>query len=413
MSVRKRTWTTPKGVEKSAWIVDYADQQGTRRLKTFKLKKQADAFAATATVEVREGVHVADSASVTVEKAGQFWIKSGGAAGLELSSINQRKRHLKFHINPMIGQTLLSRLNVPAVREFEDRLREESRSPAMVKKVLSSLGSILSDAQERGLAMRNPVREMRVRRKGDKRHEGRHKARLRIGEDIPTREEVKALVGSLSGRWRSLLLTAIFSGLRSSELRGLRWADLDIDGKAITVNQRADEFGEIGRPKSEAGERRIPIPPIVVNALKEWKLAYNRPMIGKDGEGKPILEDARLAHLIFANGAGKVESHANIINRGLVPAMIAAGVTIDTGAKDEDGNPILKAKYTGLHALRHFYASWLINRPQDGGLGLPLKMVQERMGHASITMTADTYGHLFPKLDHADELAAAEAALLR
>ncbi len=412
MSVRKRTWTTPKGVEKSAWIVDYADQQGTRRLKTFKLKKQADAFAATATVEVREGVHVADSASVTVEKAGQFWIKSGGAAGLELSSINQRKRHLKFHINPMIGQTLLSRLNVPAVRDFEDRLREEGRSPAMVKKVLGSLGSILADAQERGLAMRNPVREMRVRRKGDKRHEGRHRARLRVGEDIPAREEIKVIVASLAGRWRPLLLTAIFTGLRSSELRGLRWADLDIDGKAVSVRQRADEFGEIGRPKSEAGERRIPIPPIVINALKEWKLGYSRPTIGKDGEGKSIYEDARPEHLIFANGAGKVESHANIINRGLVPAMIAAGVTIDAGDRDEEGNPILKAKYTGLHALRHFYASWLINRPQDGGLGLPLKIVQERMGHASITMTADTYGHLFPKADHADELALAEAALL-
>jgi integrase len=412
MSVRKREWTTAKGDAKTAWVVDYVDQQGKRRLKTFKLKKQADAFAATATVEVMEGVHVADSASITVEKASQFWLKSGEAAGLEKSSLNQRKRHLKFHINPLIGQTLVSKLNVPAVRDFEDRLREEGRSPAMIKKILGSLGSILSDAQERGLAMRNPVREMRMRRKGDKRNEGRHTARLRIGEDIPAREEVKALVETLSGRWRPLLLTAIFSGLRSSELRGLRWADFDIEGRAITVRQRADEFGMIGRPKSEAGERRIPVPPIVVKALKEWKLGYSRPIIGGDAQDRTIREEARPDHLIFANGSGKVESHANIINRGLVPAMISAGITVDTGERDKEGMPIMKAKYTGLHSLRHFYASWLINRSQDGGLGLPLKMVQERMGHASITMTADTYGHLFPKEDHADELAAAEASLL-
>ena len=62
----------------------------------------------------------------------------------------------------------------------------------------------------------------------------------------------------------------------------------------------------------------------------------------------------------------------------------------------------------GLHALRHFYASWCINRKVDGGLELPAKVVQERLGHSSITMTLDTYGHLFPRGDDADELAAAE-----
>ena len=63
MSVRKRQWTTAKGDEREAWIVDYADQQGTRRLKTFKRKKDADAFAASTHVEVREGTHVADRAT--------------------------------------------------------------------------------------------------------------------------------------------------------------------------------------------------------------------------------------------------------------------------------------------------------------------------------------------------------------
>jgi hypothetical protein len=64
-------------------------------------------------------------------------------------------------------------------------------------------------------------------------------------------------------------------------------------------------------------------------------------------------------------------------------------------------------------AARHFYASWSINRKLDGGLELPIKVVQGRLGHASITMTADVYGHLFPRGDDADELAAAEQAFLR
>jgi len=98
---------------------------------------------------------------------------------------------------------------------------------------------------------------------------------------------------------------------------------------------------------------------------------------------------------------GGIEWHTNIINRAWWPLQVAAGV------KDRDG----KAKYTGLHALRHFYASWCINREADGGLELPAKVVQERLGHSSITVTLDTYGHLFPRGDDSAKLAEAESRL--
>jgi integrase len=389
MSVRKREWTTPKGEAKSAWVVDYFDGTGQRRLKTFKLKKDADKFAATASVEVREGVHVADGASITVEKAGKLWIISGQNAGLERSTINQRTSHYEHHIKPLIGEMLLSRLTVPAVRAFEDQLRKEGRSPAMVKKVLTSLGSILSDANERGLATRNPVRDIKGSRKGrDRRQERRQKRKLEVGVDIPTRDEIKALVAALEPNWRPLLITAIFTGMRSSELRGLRWQDVDFGKSQIRVSQRMDQFRKVGPPKSEAGARAIPVPPIAINTLKELKLRVGNP----DG-------------LVFANPNGEARSHTNIVNKGLKPAMIKAGVTVTAG----EG---VQAKYTGMHSLRHFYASWLINRKEDGGLGLPPKMVQERLGHASIIMTMDVYGHLFPSTDDGSELAHAATALL-
>ncbi|TCA70463.1 tyrosine-type recombinase/integrase [Rhizobium leguminosarum] len=396
MSVRKREWTTPKGEQKSSWVVDYTDTGGKRRLKTFTRKKEADRFAATAAVEVREGTHVADSASVTIEKAGSLWIASGENAGLERSTVNQRKSHLEHHILPMIGQMLLSKLTVPAVRDFEDRMRKEGRSPAMVKKVLTSLGSILADAGERGLAARNPVRDIKGSRKGrDRRQEKRQKGKLGVGVDIPTRDEIKALLGAVEGNWRPLLLTAVFTGMRSSELRGLRWQDVDFKRGEISVRQRVDQFREMGPPKSEAGALTIPVPPLVINALKELKL--------KQGN-KPGL--------VFANPDGDSRSHSNVVRKGLQPAMVRAGVTIVTGEVDKKGNPILKAKYTGLHALRHFYASWLINRKEDGGLGLPAKTVQERLGHASIVVTMNLYAHLFPRLDDGTELAQAANILL-
>jgi integrase len=76
------------------------------------------------------------------------------------------------------------------------------------------------------------------------------------------------------------------------------------------------------------------------------------------------------------------------------------------------GRPLLQAKYTGMHTLRHFFASWCINRKEDGGRALPAKLVQERLGHASIMMTLDTYGHLFQRGDDSAEMAEADRTLL-
>lgn len=407
MSVRPREWTTPRGEARRGWQADYVDGQGKRRRKMFDRKKDADAFLLTARTEVRDGLHVADSETITVAEAGKLWMQSGEAAGLERTTMDQRRQHLDLHIKPLIGETKLNKATVPWVRAFQDQLREAGRSPAMVKIITVSLGSIFADAQGRGLTVRNPVHERSRARSAKTTTEKRAKAKLVVGKDIPTRDEVKALLGALEGRWRPLLLMAIFTGMRSSELRGLAWSAVDLDSKVVRVEQRADAYGDMGRPKSEAGDRSIPIPPLVANALKEWKLACPRRDTGKvDADGKKILE----LHLVFPNGAGRVESHANIINRGLGPAMIAADVTVDNGAVDKEGKPVLAAKYTGLHALRHFYASWCINPVAQGGQGLPPKVVQERMGHASIVMTMDTYGHLFPRDedDKALELAAAK-----
>ena len=270
-------------------------------------------------------------------------------------------------------------------------------SDAMVKKVITSLGTLFAEAQESGLVGQNPVRQLRrrrkVRRKG--RHEKRHSPKLRVGTSIPTREEARAIMEAAQGRWRPFLVTAFLSGLRASELRGLRWADVDFNNGVIHVRQRADYLNTIGSVKSETSERSVPVPPMVVHALREWNLACPKRDLG----------------LVFPTGTGKVEAIANLHRRCVGRTQIDAGVTVKMDGQDRKGAPKLKPKYS-LHKFRHFYASWLINRKEDGGLGLPPKMVQERLGHSSINITMDLYGHLFPvDLNHHAELAAAEAAL--
>lgn len=393
-NVRKRI--LPSG--NSVWLAEYRDGAGKRRFKQFEKRKDADAYLLTVRGEVRDGVHVAASQSITIGSAADDWLKAIDAAGRERATRSQYKQHVDLHIRPLIGDVLLSKFTVPAVREFEDRLRSEGRSPAMIRKILVSLGSLLADAQERGRVARNVVRERsRTKRKtADVRAEKRQKGKLKVGVDIPTATEIKAIVNTASGRWRPLLLMAIFAGLRASELRGLTWKDIDLTKREVHIRQRADRYNDIGAPKSEAGERTVPLPPLVVTALTEWK---------------PVCPPGKLG-LVFPTGTGTVEQLANIRRRGLIPTLIAAGVTVETGDTDEDGKPILEAKYTGLHSLRHFFASWMINRKEDGGLGLPPKIVQERMGHATIALTMDTYSHLFPRGDDLDELAEAERMLM-
>ncbi|RRH90050.1 site-specific integrase [Mesorhizobium tamadayense] len=392
MSIRERTWET-KGVQKTAWIVDYYAQTGKRHIKTFSKKKDALAFEAKARIEVNGKVHVADSATVTVAEAAKYWLAS--CAELERSTVAQYTQHVNLHVVPFIGKKKLNEITIPAVRTFLDNLAANGRSAAMVRAVRVSLGALLSDAQERGLVVQNAVKDL-GRKKGKAQAAARHKEQVQVGVDIPMPAEVRAMLAAANGKPRVFLMTAILTGMRASELRGLRWTDLDLDKATVTIRQRADAYHEIGSPKSSKGRRTIPLPADLVKALKEWQKDCPAGALG----------------LVFPSGTGKIEFYANITKRWFYPAQLAAGVTIDTGGKDAKGNPILEPKYSGLHALRHFYASWLINRPEDGGLGLPPKIVQDRMGHSSIQVTLDTYSHLFPKGDDAGAMDNAAAALL-
>ena len=341
MSVRKRTWKTRAGESKEAWIVDYA-QDGERHIKTFARKKEADAYAQQIGVDIRAGVHTPVSKSITVAQAAEDWIKSIALDGREASTLAQYRQHAR-HITDRIGSYKLAGLTTPRLNSFRDDLLT-TMSRAMARKVLGSLKSLLRDAQRRGNVAQNVALAVK-KIDADKRGEGR----LKVGVDIPTTDEIKAIIAA-AGSWRPLLLTAIFTGLRASELRGLRWSDMDLKTGELHVQQRADRYNVIGKPKSRAGQRIVPLGPMAVNTLRAWRL------VGPSRE------------LVFASRTGKIFDHASLLRRTLEPAQLKAGVVTPDG----------KPKYT-MHALRHFYASWCINRRADGGLELPAKVVQQRL----------------------------------
>ena len=300
MAVRKRVWVTKSGERKEAWIVDYVDQAGDRHIETFSRKKEADAFRDSVGVNVRAGTHTPVSKSITVAEAAEDWITAVELEGREASTLAQYRQHAK-HITDRIGDLRLANLTAPGVNTFRDNLLA-TMSRAMARKVLASLKSMLRDAQRRGNVAQNVALGVK-RIDADKRDD-----KLKVGIDIPTTDDIKILVAALPTYWRPVLLTAIFTGLRSSELRGLRWQDVDLKRGELHVRQRADRYNVIGRPKSKAGNRTVPLGPLVLNVLREWRLVCPKGELG----------------LVFPSARGRIARHNNLV-RAFKRTMHTAG----------------------------------------------------------------------------------------
>lgn len=376
-AIRKRSWTGPDGREKTAWLVDYRDQSGKRRAKQFARKKEAEEYAASAVNEVRQGTHTHDRDSITVSVAADLWIAAAEAERLERSTTKRYRELAELHIKPRFAELKLTSLTKPLVQDFRLELLQ-TKSRAMASKVLRALSAILSNAMEIGAINQNVAATVKI---------GKLK---REAEKIvvPDRADLRAMIAAADDRTRPFILTAITTGLRSSELRGLRWQDIDLAACTISVRQRADQWGQIGAPKSEAGRRTIPIPPELVAELKAWKLR------------SPI---SRL-DLAFPSSTGTPQRHNNMLRRVFFPLQVKAGLGVakfngkGEPVLDEEGQPVLTGKY-GFHTLRHAAASGWIESNID------LKRLQVWIGHENIRLTLDTYGHLLKDAEKDAELA--------
>lgn len=400
-SIKKRSWTTARGERREAWVVRYADGDGKWHLKTFKRQRDAKEWLPKTQVEVKTGQHVPDSKAPTVATAAGAWIEQGEVDGLESSTMRQRRLHVDHHIVPLLGaDTKLVRADLAAFRN--DLLRSCSRP--MAKKTMTSFKLILKQAKLAHLAANiDPIEK-----KGQAK---RHKKPLKVGVDIPTAPEVRALIEAAADnpKARALVCLAGFAGLRASELRGLAWPNVKLDQHKVMVEERADENCDIGSPKSGAAHREIGLNETTVRALKEWKLAQP-PIKTKDEDGNEIR---RPRALVFGTSTDRPDRLSNIHRRLIGPAMVRAGVALPAldangkPVKDKNGKPVMRPKYKKpLHCIRHFaISSWLKTCGGD------FKAVQARSGHATLALTLDTYGHLLDVND-GDQIAAAERLVL-
>jgi integrase len=379
--IEEIVWENKDGTTTKRYVAKLGRGKG-RQQKQFKLKKDAQTWYDATKAALGKGIKVRESKAPTVREAGERWIATCRSEGLEKVSVDDYQNNLDLHVYPFLGNMKVTDITVGVVKKWQTDLRnhEEPRSQSMVKRVTIRLGSLLADAVENGVLGHNAVYSLKAgRKKGkERRAERREKGKLQVGKDIPTPKEVDAILAAASDdkaspMERALYLVMFRCGLRASELRGLIWSSVDLDRGELHVNQRADRECNIGKPKSESAYRKIPISPSTLLALKEWRLQCPRRDTGRtDADGNPVRE----LHYVFPNGNGKVENRSNLATRLWIPTQVRAGVSVQAvrdGKRvvDENLKPIMVAKYPGLHASRHFFASWCINLKVDGGLEYP------------------------------------------
>jgi len=373
-SVTKRKWSNPDGSDRIGWIVNYVDPGGARRRKQFKTRKSANAYLTKVHAEIAGGTHVGGT-SVTLARAAELWLEAckrgrNGRVGVEAHTLRAYENHVNNHIVPYFGGVRLNELNAPAVSEFRNHLIDGTSRPT-ARKVLTSLSGILSEARTAGLVGQNVSEGITVYMGG------RHKPEV----DIPSRVEIRLILQTVDDlatqanqqyakawrRYRAFIQTAILTGMRASELRGLPWGNVDLKTGLVKVRQRANEIGVLGPPKSKAGNRDINIPTKLIAVLSEWR------------DECPVGEH----DLVFPNGKGRVESLSNYYRRGWIPLQERAEVVDDKG----------KALYK-FHALRHFRASVLIAKRAS------ITELMSELGHASVSVSLNTYSHLLVDDDH-------------
>lgn len=364
-TIRKRT--LPSGLVR--WQVDFTDQAGKRRSKLFPRRKDADVYLVKVRSLVANNTYLADSESITVADAAKAWldhceVRCKTGRRMERSTLRGYSDYVRLHITVPevgIGDKLIVQLTRRHVNEFRDRLLLNGRSEHLTRRALSVLKLLLDHAIDNGQLFTNAAQGVRVIKS----------SRIDYKAPVPSKETIRALIEAADEDFKPHLIVSALTGLRASELCGLRWHDVDFEKGFIHVRQRADAYNQMGEPKSRAGYRDIPPGPMVLNALRRWKLRCPKSDLG----------------LVFPAPRCGVLQHTNTQSR-FRKLQEQVGVKLR------------------WHDLRHFAVSLWIEQ------GFSIKEVMTFAGHSSIQMTMERYGHLFPSPDHQNAMAEVEAKLL-
>ncbi len=335
--------------------VRYRDPLGRPRSRTFRRKADADRFAREVEVDMDRGDWVDPRKSeIPLQAWAEMFLRS--SLSLAPTSLATYRRDLQLYVLPALGDRRLSRLNAEEIEEWLGAELARGISPSSVHRHYRTLRRVLQSAVEKDRLLTNPCAKVRPPRVP-----ARPMAILNWSQAV-------TLAEAHPERLRPMIYLALDSGMRWSELVGLRRGRVDLARRKVRVTEQLlyVERQWLRRPpKTSAGVRSITIS------------ASTAEMLRRHLAGRPDGDD----ELVFTTTTGTPLQHASFQTHVWKKALAAAGV---------------KCRF---HDLRHTSVALAI------ASGAHPKAIQVRMGHSSITVTLDRYGHLFPELDEAIAVA--------
>lgn len=336
-SIHRITNAKGRGTGKYRYRVMWRED-GKQRSRTFNDRLEAK----TEALKVEKGGNILSGNQTFGDLAKRFL--SDCNADIKASTLAFYKQTLDNHLLPAWKNKKLSKLRKPDVIRLKTAL-QESLSASTSRNILVVATRVLNHGIELEWLSNNVAAQVRkpkvVRRE------------IRILSPA----EHRALIAEAKPEYKMLFHLALHSGLRKGELLGLQWDSVDLESGTINVREQYSH-GAVTTPKTAAGRRYVPIDRDTTEQLKRWRAIARRPADGID--------------LVFPSGTGRYQSASNVNSRGFKPALKRAGLPSSIR----------------FHDLRHTYASMAI------AAGVPLNDLKVVLGHSSISVTADIYGHL-------------------
>jgi integrase len=336
------------------WREDVIREDGTlhRTQRTVVLgalcelsRREARALLQKRVSEINQGRHRARP-MMTLEKFAREQWQPSALLALKPSSANYYNFQLDKHVLPALGSYRLCDVNRTTIQQFLLERKRKGYSSSTVHGIRTTLAKVLQAAVENGYLETNPARA------------------IQIGEREPKRErsllspaQVQTLLGSLAEPCRTVVLTAVLTGMRIGEILALRWKRLDFLRATLEVAETFSD-GHFGTPKTKSSRRVIPMSAALRDVLTAHKLncKWTKP------------EDP-----VFSTPKGTPLSPKNLYNRVLAPTC------------DRTGLPRIS-----WHSFRHINATLL------GELGESVKTAQAILGHSDLGTTLNTYMHAIP-----------------
>jgi integrase len=292
------------------------------------------------------------------------WLKDYAKPNLSPRGFERYESIARVHLIPSLGSITLTALRPEHLQRHYNVKLNEGFSALTVRYHHTVIHKALQTAIKWGLLNRNVA-------------DGVDVPRTHNNNELQTWSEYelnKFLETAKDSPYYALFHTALFTGMRRSELLGLKWSDIDFLFSHVSVSRSLhhlkDGSNVFTQPKSVKSKRMIKLSPSAIDVLREHR---EKQEAIRAAIGKPITDD----DLVFSTPEGK-PLRPNTISRAWTMLAAKAGVTV-----------------IRLHDARHTHASLMLKA------GIHPKVVQERLGHASIQITLDTYSHVAPGLQEA------------